>query len=88
MRHLNDFRLTRHPITSGYSIRKLLRQRWFVVALALAGISLEGLEVFLEAVFEVLFVVFLDFLVFFLLQKAVKFQQPLKKLNMEFLVIT
>ena len=35
MRHLNDLNLTRQQITSGYSIRKLLRQRWFVVVLAL-----------------------------------------------------
>ncbi len=35
MRHLNDLNLTRQQITSGYSIRKLLRQRWCVVVLAL-----------------------------------------------------
>ena len=35
MRHLNDLSLTLDPITSGYSIRKLLRQRWLVVGLAL-----------------------------------------------------
>ena len=35
MRYLNDISLTKHSITSGYSIRKLLHQRWFVVVLAL-----------------------------------------------------
>ncbi|KGG14517.1 MULTISPECIES: ClC family H(+)/Cl(-) exchange transporter [unclassified Prochlorococcus] len=35
MRNLNDLSLTRQQITSGYSIRQLLRQRWFVVVLAL-----------------------------------------------------
>ena len=35
MRQLNELSLTRYPITSGYSIRKLLRQRWLVVSLAL-----------------------------------------------------
>ena len=35
MRYLNDISLTRQQITSGYSIRKLLYQRWFVVVLAL-----------------------------------------------------
>jgi len=35
MRHLSDFMLTRKQLTSVYSIRKLVHQRWFVVVLAL-----------------------------------------------------
>ncbi len=35
MKYINDLQISTQPITSGKSIRKLLKQRWFVVSLAL-----------------------------------------------------